>query len=241
VNNLTSPNASEAQFIFKVLLLGDGAVGKTSLISMFTKGFIKQDYKMTIGVDIMTKTVAVDRNIAKLSIWDLAGQQRFKAIRSAFYGGVAGALLVFDLTRALTFKNLVSWLEELYQFGCPDCPTVLIGNKVDLPQLRDVKNEDIEWFAKEINCEYMETSAKTGVNVERAFTELTTKMVERSTGKRIKIVREESGGKYYTTVASEEESEQAGKVEEGSIKSEQSTPPEETKKYPVDREPWTFE
>ncbi|MHA1408956.1 MAG: Rab family GTPase [Candidatus Odinarchaeia archaeon] len=239
---MQSSNSGEAQFVFKVLLLGDGAVGKTSLISMFTKGFIKQDYKMTIGVDIMTKTVEVDGNVAKLSIWDLAGQQRFKAIRSAFYGGVAGALLVFDLTRALTFKNLVSWLQELYQFGCPDCPVILIGNKVDLPELRDVKPEDIEWFSNEIGCEYLETSAKTGENVEDAFKLLTRKMIERSTGKKVKIIREEEEGKCYTRV--QEDTEENIQDKDTSVQPtelNQSQPADDSQQYQTNREPWNFE
>ncbi|MEM2109637.1 MAG: Rab family GTPase [Candidatus Odinarchaeota archaeon] len=197
---MSSATGVETHFVFKVLLLGDGAVGKTSLISMFTKGFIKQDYKMTIGVDIMAKTVRVDDKIAKLSIWDLAGQQRFKAIRSAFYGGVAGALLVFDLTRALTFKNLINWLQELYQYGNPECPTILIGNKSDLAELRDVRQEDIDWFVSEIGSEYIQTSAKTGDNVENAFISLTRKMIEKSMGKKIKVVKSQDEGKYYTSV-----------------------------------------
>ncbi|WEU39728.1 MAG: GTP-binding protein [Candidatus Odinarchaeum yellowstonii] len=200
---MSTPGNAETHFVFKVLLLGDGAVGKTSLISMFTKGFIKQDYKMTIGVDIMAKTVKVDDKIAKLSIWDLAGQQRFKAIRSAFYGGVAGAMLVFDLTRALTFKNLVNWLQELYQFGNPECPTVIIGNKCDLVELRDVRQEDIDWFVSEIGSEYIQTSAKTGENVENAFISLTRKMIEKSTGKKIRITKNQTEAKYYTTIDAE--------------------------------------
>ncbi len=200
---MSTTGTAETHFVFKVLLLGDGAVGKTSLISMFTKGFIKQDYKMTIGVDIMAKTVKVDDKIAKLSIWDLAGQQRFKSIRSAFYGGVAGAMLVFDLTRALTFKNLVNWLQELYQFGNPECPTVLIGNKSDLVELRDVRQEDIDWFVSEIGSEYIQTSAKTGENVEKAFISLTKKMIEKSMGKQIRIVKSQAEGKYYTSLTAE--------------------------------------
>lgn len=227
---MSSTNNAETNFVFKVLLLGDGAVGKTSLISMFTKGFIKQDYKMTIGVDIMTKTVQIQGYTAKLSIWDLAGQQRFKAIRSAFYGGVAGALLVFDLTRALTFKNLVTWLEELYQFGNPECPIILIGNKADLPQLRDVKQEDINWFSQEIGCEYLETSAKTGQNVEKAFNMLTAKMIERSTGKKITIVKDQATGKYYTYMDDE------------SLKNQPSSEQkEETNQQEYNREPWSFD
>lgn len=200
---MASAGSSESHFVFKVLLLGDGAVGKTSLISMFTKGFIKQDYKMTIGVDIMAKTVKLDDKVAKLSIWDLAGQQRFQSIRSAFYGGVAGALLVFDLTRALTFRNLVNWLKELYQFGNPRCPIILIGNKCDLPELRDVRAEDINWFISEIGCEYIQTSAKTGENVEAAFSSLTRKMIEKSMGKSIKVTKSESEGRYYTSISNE--------------------------------------
>lgn len=191
-------NEKESIYVFKTLLLGDGAVGKTSLISQFTKGFIKKDYKMTIGVDIFSKTVNSNEGTVKLSVWDLAGQERFKAVRSAFYGGTAGALLVFDLTRIVTFRNLVGWLEELYKYGAPNAPVVLIGNKVDLPHLREVRLEDAEWFATEIGSQYIETSAKTGEHVEEAFNTLTTKMVHNSMEKAVRLERKTEGLRRYT-------------------------------------------
>ena len=193
-------NQKESIYVFKTLLLGDGAVGKTSLISQFTKGFIKKDYKMTIGVDIFSKVVNTDEGTVKLSVWDLAGQERFKAVRSAFFGGTAGALLVFDLTRIVTFKNLVGWLEELYKYGAPNAPVVLIGNKVDLPHLREVRREDAEWFAQEIGSEYIETSAKTGEHVEEAFNTLTTEMVHNSIEKAVRLEHRTEGTRRYTTV-----------------------------------------
>ncbi|MFX0067715.1 MAG: Rab family GTPase [Promethearchaeota archaeon] len=193
-------NQKESIYVFKTLLLGDGAVGKTSLISQFTKGFIKKDYKMTIGVDIFSKTVNTDEGTVKLSVWDLAGQERFKAVRSAFFGGTAGALLVFDLTRIVTFRNLVGWLEELYKYGSPNAPVVLIGNKVDLPHLREVRREDAEWFAQEIGSEYIETSAKTGEHVEEAFNTLTTEMVHNSIEKAVRLEHRTEGTRRYTTI-----------------------------------------
>ena len=122
-----------SSFKLKVLLTGAAAVGKTSLVQRFIKNRFAANYKLTVGVDILTKDVNFRENeIATLSIWDIGGQQRFEFIRSTFYKGAAGALLVFDLTREQTYIETRKWLTEIRQFSQADIPFVLIGNKVDL-------------------------------------------------------------------------------------------------------------
>ncbi|MFX0140100.1 MAG: Rab family GTPase, partial [Candidatus Hodarchaeota archaeon] len=122
-----------SSFKLKVLLTGAAAVGKTSLVQRFIKNRFQANYKLTVGVDILTKDVEFRQGeIATLSIWDIGGQQRFEFIRSTFYKGAAGALLVFDLTREQTYTETRKWLTEIRQFAGENIPFVFIGNKADL-------------------------------------------------------------------------------------------------------------
>ena len=170
-----------SSFKLKVLLTGAAAVGKTSLVQRFIKNRFAVNYKLTVGVDILTKDVEFKPGeVATLSIWDIGGQQRFEFIRSTFYKGAAGALLVFDLTREQTYIETRKWLTEIRQFSNENIPFVFIGNKLDL--LEDVgeviDREEARAFAEKEGSIYIETSAKTGINVDDAFTELTRRMVE---------------------------------------------------------------
>ncbi len=163
----------------KMLLLGDAAVGKTSLIKQYIKGSFAKDYKMTIGTDIFTKDIVTKEHTITLSIWDIAGQDRFKFFRQSFYRGSSGAMVVFDLTRYPTFNpNVVNWLKELWGFT-GRIPVVLIGNKVDLADLRNIKQADVQAFADKIPCKYIETSAKTGTAVNESFYELAQSMLDK--------------------------------------------------------------
>ena len=173
-----------SSFKLKVLLTGAAAVGKTSLVQRFIKNRFAANYKLTVGVDILTKDVEFKQGeVATLSIWDIGGQQRFEFIRSTFYKGAAGALLVFDLTREQTYIEVRKWLTEIRQFAGQDIPFVLIGNKYDL--LEDVgeviDRDEARALAEGESSIYIETSAKTGINVDEAFTELTRRIIESRT------------------------------------------------------------
>lgn len=172
---------SSADDKFKVLLCGEAAVGKTSVIKEFVKQAFEDKYKLTVGVDIFAKDVTADNGQKGiLSIWDIGGQQRFEFIRTTFYRGAAGVLLVFDLTRQETFKTIDSWVDEIKKF-CGDPAIVLLGNKVDLlpTSPEKVDAQAIQNYITAKNMAYFETSAKTGQNVNEAFKKLTNMVFSR--------------------------------------------------------------
>ncbi len=169
-----------SEYKLKVLLVGDGAVGKTSAVQRFIHSYFAANYKLTVGVDILTKDVEFEPGrIATLSIWDIGGQQRFQFIRNSFFKGASGVIAVFDITRYATFNpGIINWINEVRQF-CGDIPIVLIGNKNDLEEVREVSSTDEELLAQQIHCAYLETSAKTGLNISEAFINLTKEIVAR--------------------------------------------------------------
>jgi len=158
---------------YKIVLTGDGAVGKTSLINRFVTGSFTGDYKATIGVAITSKSLVVQDQEIYLQIWDIAGQTLFRQFRKKFYTKAKGALLIFDLTVPKSLDNLYSWIEDIQDIT-GEIPFVLIGNKVDLKELRAISQQEIAGFLEDnisISA-YFDTSALTGENVESAFHEL---------------------------------------------------------------------
>jgi Ras-related protein Rab-35 len=153
--------------IYKVLLVGDGNVGKTSLIRRYCDGKFDESRILTIGVDFQVKTVQLGERTLRLSIWDVAGQDRFRLFRDQFYAGTLAAALVYDATSPATFFNLVRWRDEV-RVSVPSVPMVVIGNKTDLGPV--VPPGEAEGWAKyEGGMPYLETSALTGQNVPELF------------------------------------------------------------------------
>ncbi len=179
---------------FKVIIIGPGAVGKTSLINRFVHEDFALKYKMTIGVDFLAKTLEYEpTKFVKLHIWDIGGQEKFKFLHRNFYEGAFGALIVFDLSRHQTFSSMKEWLSEMRSIVINDIPSVIIGNKSDLiPEIGPIIDRtEVEEYAKKEGCFYVETSAKTGDNVEKAFLELTRRMTIKM-GKLVSESKEES-------------------------------------------------
>lgn len=170
-------------YVFKVIIIGSGAVGKTSLLHRFVENKFSFRYKLTIGADFLSKVIEGYPNpdtTCKLQIWDIGGQERYKFLRSSFFDGANGALVVFDISRWHTYEELNDWVSDLREFAGEGVPFILIGNKVDL--IKDVygeyDKEGVEQYAKSENTYFVETSAKTGENVEGAFLNLTHRMIK---------------------------------------------------------------
>lgn len=160
------------ELLYKILLIGDTAVGKTSLINRFTDDSFNETFISTIGVDFKVKTVAIDGKIAKLQIWDTAGQERFRTITSSYYRGSQGVVLVYDVTNEESFNNIELWLSEVEIHAGKDVSKILIGNKTDLKHQRVVPCEKALKLANKYQMYYVETSAKDSENVETSFISL---------------------------------------------------------------------
>ncbi|KAI3948418.1 hypothetical protein MKW98_019168 [Papaver atlanticum] len=163
-------------YLFKVVLIGDSGVGKSNLLSRFTRNEFSLESKSTIGVEFATRSLNVDGKVIKAQIWDTAGQERYRAITSAYYRGAVGALLVYDVTRHITFENIERWLKELREHTDPNIVVMLIGNKADLRHLVAVSSDDGTSFAERESLYFMETSALEATNVENAFAEVLTQI-----------------------------------------------------------------
>jgi len=155
--------------VLKVVVAGDGTVGKTSLVRRFCEGKFEMTRVATIGVDFQTKLVELPERTVKLSIWDMAGQDRFQVIRAGFYRGSRAAALVFDVTSPESFANLERWRQEIIEV-VPQQPFVVVGNKTDLE--RRISPEQGAAFAQGIRAAYVETSALSGAGVPDLFLSL---------------------------------------------------------------------
>lgn len=156
-------------YLFKYIIIGDSAVGKSCLLLQFTDKRFQPVHDLTIGVEFGARMISIDGKQIKLQIWDTAGQESFRSITRSYYRGAAGALLVYDITRRDTFNHLTTWLDDARQHSNSNMVIMLIGNKTDQESKRAVTREEGEQFAKDHGLIFMETSAKTSTNVEEAF------------------------------------------------------------------------
>ncbi|KAK8505052.1 hypothetical protein V6N13_140047 [Hibiscus sabdariffa] len=179
-------------YVFKAVLIGDSAVGKSQLLARFTRNEFNIDSKATIGVEFQTKTLLIDRKSIKAQIWDTAGQERYRAVTSAYYRGAVGAMLVYDITKRQSFDNVAKWLEELRGHADKNIVVMLVGNKSDLGSLRAVPMEDAKEFAQQEGLFFMETSALEDTNVESAFVTVVTE-IYRIISKKSLIANDDNG------------------------------------------------
>nr|KJB40356.1 hypothetical protein B456_007G060000 [Gossypium raimondii] len=160
------PN-QKIDYVFKVVLIGDSAVGKSQILARFARNEFSLDSKATIGVEFQTRTLVIEHKSVKAQIWDTAGQER--AVTSAYYRGAVGAMLVYDISKRQTFDHIPRWLEELRGHADKNIVIILIGNKSDLENQRAVSTEDAKEFAQKEGLFFLETSALEATNVEVAF------------------------------------------------------------------------
>ncbi|KZT24071.1 GTPase [Neolentinus lepideus HHB14362 ss-1] len=160
---------SNYDYLFKVVLIGDSGVGKSNLLSRFTRNEFNLETKSTIGVEFATRSINVDGKVVKAQIWDTAGQERYRAITAAYYRGAVGALLVYDISKHATYVDVTRWLKELRDHADNNIVIMLVGNKSDLKHLRAVPTEEAKTFAAENGLSFIETSALDASNVEAAF------------------------------------------------------------------------
>ena len=158
-------------FVFKIVLVGDYGVGKSTSIHRFVENKFKANYVPTLGVQVTKKSIEINGDNIDLMIWDLAGQDRYKMVRQRFYINTEGILMLYDITRMSSLINIKKWHAEVSKF-IKNIPIILIGNKMDLIEKREVKTIDVKRFLEEndikINLK-IKTSAKEGMNTEKAF------------------------------------------------------------------------
>ena len=162
-------NNDNYDLILKLVLIGDSGVGKTNILSRYNNNEFSLATQPTVGVEFGNKIIKKENKSIKLQLWDTAGQERYKAITSAFYKGSKGAFVVYDITRKSTFLNIDNWIGELKTNGSDDILIILVGNKTDLEDKREVSTDDGEKKAKQYGIAFCETSALRGEKIELAF------------------------------------------------------------------------
>ncbi|CAN8014057.1 ras-related protein Rab-8A isoform X2 [Ixodes scapularis] len=161
--------AKSYDFLFKLLLIGDSGVGKTSILFRFSDNKFDGSFISTIGIDFKIRIIEIDGKKIKLQIWDTAGQERFRTITTAYYRGAMGIMLVYDVTKENTFENIKTWIRNTDEHAAADVEKMILGNKCDMNDLRQVSRERGEKLAVEHGIKFMETSAVSSINVEDAF------------------------------------------------------------------------
>ena len=169
----------EYDMMVKVIIIGDSGVGKTNIMSKFLKNKFMEESKATVGVEFGSKLFDLNGHKIKAQIWDTAGQEKYKSITGAYFKGSKGALVVYDITQKSTYEYLEKWVNDLKSAGDPKITIILIGNKSDLEENRQVSKEQGEEKAKSFGCAFLETSALSGDNIDKAFNMMVKEIFEK--------------------------------------------------------------
>jgi small GTP-binding protein len=173
-----SSSYRDYDYLFKILVIGDSGVGKSCILLRFVDNSFAETYISTIGVDFRIRTVEMDGKSIKLQIWDTAGQERFRTITSSYYHGAHGIIVVYDITDETSFDNVRQWLIEIERYASRKVVKLIIGNKSELKDERQVLTESARSFAEAHDLEFMEISAKENMNVQETFLKLSRKITE---------------------------------------------------------------
>ena len=178
---------SKNEFVYKILILGDTSVGKTCFLTRYADNTFQETHMSTIGIDYKLKNVQMENGkVAKLQIWDTAGQDRFRSITKNYYKGANGIVVIFSVVDKLSFINIKSWINQIKAEVDDKVTIIIVGNKIDDEENREVTTEEGEELARSFDLNFFECSAKTGENINETFNELVKKMVE---------IHEKFGGK----------------------------------------------
>lgn len=167
---------------FKLLLIGDSSVGKSSLLLRFCDNVFQEGTVNLTSVDFKTKNLVIDGKTVQLQVWDTAGQERFRTITSSFYRGAHGIVVVYDISDQTTFNNVKLWMQEIQRYASAGVCRMLVGNKVDTADHRAVEYNTAKEYADNLNIPFAETSAKTGQEVDKVFEKLTQEILRQQSG-----------------------------------------------------------
>ena len=168
----------------KLLIIGDSSVGKTSILLNYTDNVFPDSHIATIGVENKIKIIKTEKYNVKLQIWDSAGQERFKSITKSFFRNTNGIIFVYDITNRKTFLSVKDWIKDS-ELNASNFEKILLGNKVDLEEKREVQKAELQEYGLKKNIETLETSAKTNINIDLAFKKLLDKILENKSDKEI--------------------------------------------------------
>ena len=170
--------------LYKIIIIGDSNVGKSNILSRYTKDQFQGNSKATVGVELGTKFVKIEGVGAKLQIWDTAGQERYRSLTSSYYKGCHGCFIVYDITNEASFQSISTWYEQAVKEAGKDVSIILVGNKCDLESERKVSKEQGEEKARSMNASFFETSALSKVNIDDIFNEIVNNIFQRTKGQK---------------------------------------------------------
>mmetsp|Transcript_39683 Transcript_39683/g.120176 ORF Transcript_39683/g.120176 Transcript_39683/m.120176 type:complete len:220 (+) Transcript_39683:71-730(+) len=191
--SLAASKGDDFDYLFKIVLLGDSSVGKSNLLSRFTRDEFDQESRSTIGVEFASKTVKANGKVLKAQIWDTAGQERFRTITSAYYRGADGIILVYDITDRESFNHIDDWLAEVNRYVNESTCKILVGNKCDNTEERQVSTEEAKKKAEDLGIAFVETSAKDATNVEEAFQMMSAELIRKRESQGARAPRQAGG------------------------------------------------
>ena len=170
------------ELLYKIIIIGDAAVGKSNILNRYVKNEFSENIKSTVGVELGIKFIKVKGTNTKIQIWDTAGQERYRAITSSYYKGSHGCFIVYDITNEKTFNNVEKWYEHVQREAGQDISIILVGNKCDKENERQISKEKGQEKAKNLKCAFFETSALSGTNISEIFDELANDIYEKTGG-----------------------------------------------------------
>ncbi len=184
------------EYIFKIIIIGNSNVGKTSIINRFTDKEFKDKHLATLGCDFHMKTIMINEKMIKIQIWDTAGMEKYQSITKSYYRGAQACLIVFDITNRESFESIENWIENFNKFCNPNIQKIilLIGNKCDLGIDRKISYEEAENYSRVNNLLYYETSAKDDINIHEVFHFLGSQLLKINSGNKTNIINHEIQG-----------------------------------------------